>query len=986
MSKNIIFCILFGLGSLSAQSFHGKINPYPSSPVNLTQQDTLKILAVMVEFAEDRDAATFGNGKFGSIYSRDYGTTIIDPLPHDRTYFENHLLFVKNYFTKVSGGMMNINYFVLPDTVTVSKTMRNYSPPPNSNELTPVAEFAKEVWFKADSINPAFPFSDYDVFLIFHAGVGRDISLPGSLGNERDLPSVYLSPAALNKIYPGFTGFPVNSGNTIMNSAVIPETESRELSSFGSTFLFEISINGLLAATIASHLGLPDLFDTETGLSAIGRFGLMDGQSIFAYMGLFPPEPSAWEKIFLGWEVPGEAEFDINNYSLTAPAIAGLTDTTILKINISSSEYFLLENRQRDVNTNGAVVTYISNGEILTRVFTKDTTGFYSYSVDSLEGVIVDVDEFDWALPGNGIVIWHIDENIINQKIADNKINSDMNRRGVDVEEADGVQDIGVRFQTIFGDVIVGEGEQRDMWFAGNDATLFKNRFSSDTRPDTKTNTGANSLITIQNFSPNANRMSFDVIYGDSVIKPVTAVRLNLPSGNIELNNIKNSNLFSVVTSDNNVNIYDESGMLHNTLTDFSSTKTASYFSGDSIFIAGINRDLNIYVAAGISAPINLKITSAAHFTTPPVLINSGEKLFAGNNNGMIYIINLPDMSIDSVEYAGISGIQQIAADGEFYAFIARKGNGFVYLDKERREVALGYPPGEIVLTKNSSGQYVSIVSGPGKRDIIIEGRLTSSVTLNNVNNNLSLALSDIRQDGNNYFLSSDGSEFKVYNINGFPAENFPFRDSQGEIFDEFILSADFEGDNASEIITSTRDGRITAIDGRSGKMVTGFPVSAGVRLKGSPVIYNNGSTKLAVIDSAGNFYIWNISSIPGKFYWSEKYGNSGNSSFIPAAQNDNYVNAFFPKEKVYNYPNPVYDGRTFIRFYVSENSKINIKIFDIAGALVDELNTDASGGTDGEVLWNAQNVQSGVYLARVEAAGSGGKTETSIIKIAVVK
>ncbi|MCK7524867.1 MAG: hypothetical protein MZV64_48305 [Ignavibacteriales bacterium] len=42
--------------------------------------DTVKILAVMVNFQEDRDGATFGNGKFGSIYSQNYGNDILDPL------------------------------------------------------------------------------------------------------------------------------------------------------------------------------------------------------------------------------------------------------------------------------------------------------------------------------------------------------------------------------------------------------------------------------------------------------------------------------------------------------------------------------------------------------------------------------------------------------------------------------------------------------------------------------------------------------------------------------------------------------------------------------------------------------------------------------------------------------------------------------------------------------------------------------------------
>ena len=48
------------------------------------------------------------------------------------------------------------------------------------------------------------------MFIIFHAGVGRDLTLPGSLGNEKDLPSVYLGQDALKKIY----GDEIGSGYT----------------------------------------------------------------------------------------------------------------------------------------------------------------------------------------------------------------------------------------------------------------------------------------------------------------------------------------------------------------------------------------------------------------------------------------------------------------------------------------------------------------------------------------------------------------------------------------------------------------------------------------------------------------------------------------------------------------------------------------------------------------------------------------------------
>jgi hypothetical protein len=103
----------------------------------------------------------------------------------------------------------------------------------------------------------------------------------------------------------GYPGILVNNGtDTVRNSAILPETENRLLPGISGDILLELSFNGLLSASIGSFLGLPDLFDTKTGHSAIGRFGLMDGQAIFSFAGLYPPEPSAWEKYWLGWITP----------------------------------------------------------------------------------------------------------------------------------------------------------------------------------------------------------------------------------------------------------------------------------------------------------------------------------------------------------------------------------------------------------------------------------------------------------------------------------------------------------------------------------------------------------------------------------------------------------------------------------------------------------------------------------------------------------
>lgn len=985
-----LIAVFFILGSLSAQSLLTRINPFPDKPQS---SDTVKILAVMVNFQEDKDGATFGNGKFGTIYTKNYGTKILDPLPHDKEYFESHLLFVKNYFDKVSKGKLVITYTVLPDTFSVSKTMREYSPPGNSTDFTPIAEFTSEVWTKADQMYPGFNFSKYNLFAIFHAGVGRDITLPGSLGNERDIPSLYLSPKAFQDIYgSSFQGFPVSGGSfKINNTMILPETESRELTSFGSTYLFEITINGLITASVASHLGLPDLFDTNTGLSAIGRFGLMDGQSIFAYNGIFPPEPSAWEKIYLGWEQPVVIDQlpGLFNLTLTANAIANSLDATIFKIPINSSEYFLVENRIRDANSDGAKITYFLDGHTLTKTFSKDTTGFQSYAVDSVDGVVTNVDEFDWAIPGNGIVIWHIDENIINSKIAENKINADKNNRGVDVEEADGIQDIGERFTTIFGDVVIGEGSAEDFWYAGNPSKLYKNKFSKDTRPNSRSNSGAISLITMWDFSPISNQTQFKVSFGDSIIKPIFSKRIYLPDSlNIKLSHLQAGNTFFVL-SNNDLILYDQNGNFLKSFSQFSSFKPLTLSQQNKSYVVGAaGTKINLYKTF---AEPPFDILSADILNSEEVssaLVFSGSAIFVPTKSGKIHQYSVGDSIsyIKSLNSQATEPIIKAAFDtsGAYYTFITN----FKFFENGK-EILSAENIKDLVLTKHPSGEFRSAVLIGNNRIYHLsnpKGKL-ADVTYSAQDTIHSLSIGDVKNDGENYLVFAKGQSIEVANLLGASADNFPFVDPMAIGFTGTPLIADFSGDSKSEIIAFTKDGRIFAIDGGSGKVVDGFPISIGNELCCTPVLFlNDGKLSLAAIDKKNNFMAWQIGANEGKQNWSQENGNGYNQSFVDAASRVNAVNEFFPSSRAYNYPNPVYDGHTLIRYFVTEDSKINIKIFDLAGDFVAELNDNAVGGFDNETKWDVGNIQSGVYLARVEANSSSGKTESKVIKIAVVK
>ena len=73
------------------------------------------------------------------------------------------------------------------------------------------------------------------------------------------------------------------------------------------------------------------------------------------------------------------------------------------------------------------------------------------------------------------------------------------------------------------------------------------------------------------------------------------------------------------------------------------------------------------------------------------------------------------------------------------------------------------------------------------------------------------------------------------------------------------------------------------------------------------------------------------------------------------------------------------------LRYFTSEDANVTITILDLSGKKITELSGRGTAGMDNEVTWNVSNIQSGVYLARVEARGAS-KDEVVFIKIAVVK
>ncbi len=208
--------------------------------------------------------------------------------------------------------------------------------------------------------------------------------------------------------------------------------------------------------------GFPDLYDTDASSEGIGDWCLMAGGS-WNGGGDIPAHPSAWCKVNQGW---------VSTTNVTSNGVLSFPDVKtsrnvhrLWKSGGGGNEYFLLENRQR--------------------------TGY------------------DAQLPGDGLLVWHIDES--------QPGNTDENHYKVALMQADGLR------QMELDHVHHNRGDSGDP-FPGSGG---KTSFNATSNPSSHAYAGTNTCVSVSGISASGPTMTakLGVVCGKTSLKELVKER-----------------------------------------------------------------------------------------------------------------------------------------------------------------------------------------------------------------------------------------------------------------------------------------------------------------------------------------------------------------------------------------------------------------------------------------------------------------------------
>lgn len=979
---------------------------FPTRPLRIDQSpETLNVLVLRVEFVEDDDPATTGNGKMDYVGFGEPGDGLFYDPPHSKVYFERQMEFLSNFYKCNSFGNLVVTFTVKPDQSNecyqLPHTMRFYSGFDRYEESTGYVyynSYAMDMGLvriltdavAAADADPSVDFSDYDEYLVFHAGTMLQTSL--NFFRFLDIPSATIPPGAL-EFYLGIDYILANAGTDTIYGAGINSEMAR-------VDEYMVSSLGTVCHEFGHTLGLPDLYDITGWSNGVGAWDLMctggwvGNPQAGAPEGSIPACLGAWTRYALGWVTPRvitdpeslitirASEIDTSQYNVG--------DQTLVKIPISGKEFFLVENRQQDIQQKDTII------------------------IDAEDGVPIYVDygEYDFFLPGSGILIWHIDDRVIDTTLAWNTMQIYPEHKGVDLEEADHIQHFDAWW---YGDSIEYYGSMFDPFFV--DETLNANHaFGPFTNPNSDAYFGKSminittltSLDTLMDIAYDIgfNQYGFPIlVQGNNQIKAVSFGDLD-GNGDTEI---------IAALERGSVYAYHHDGSLYGRYISYQELKSylaVGDINGDAaddiLFSTGFDivcldgrvaPDSTFNVLPGFSLHTDNDVLSAPLLydlngdTQLEVIVGSKDRYLycvdetgTSLNNFPIHvnteILSTPCVFNDVERTIGVLG-----SDGRFW-LIDQDGITKEFTDSKHNMLTYASP---VVGDLDRDGEPEAVtINGYGtiyiygkdtlehKFDILIDTTFYANP-----------ALADIDGDGYLEIIMLNSSRtLYVTNRNGTWENNFPYYSD--ELLYYPVLIADFDDDGYQDITfgmdtsDSLGNGYLKLINNRNRESeFSPLFGELGFSSPGTVVdIDGDGDLELAAGSGYGRLYVWDFPCTTAA--WRGIMNTPQNWGF--------YDGALAPVQtqsgllgNVYVYPSPV-ERTGVVRFFLNEQASITIEIIDIVGhSIATGEMTDVTENEYNELAFNFEKAANGVYVVRV-VADNGSRREVKLKKFAVLK
>jgi M6 family metalloprotease-like protein len=988
----------------------------------LQSERLIRLLAISVEFvAEDPDdPTTTGNGLMDlrdtAHYNAEHGH-YFDSAPHDSAYFGKHIEALHNYWQTVSNGKISIVGTVYPPPgqrpYTLPQTMAHYGEQDPAYGLT---EFYFDAFRTADTLSPEINFAEYDAYCVFHAG------------SDRQSDWMWDTP---NDLYTGFillgAPIPVDFGTHLITEGMImPETVIQDN---------RITVmNAVMAHEFGHQLGLVDLYSTETFITQVGNFSLMDNNAINIggeieaegrtrlLFGALPVFPDAWSRAYLGF-IEIDTVYSAPEVFVYAAELENDPPQAVL-VPITRAEYYLVENRRINIDD-----------DPITAILADSATNVILGPVDSDRNYSR---EYDYLLPGSGILIWHVDEMVafedvfpeddVPNNFLANTLQWNCEKRFLSLVEAD----MTVSFRcSEFSDF----GTASDMF-----ASPSRRFFTPDSPISTSSNSGARTGIKFKINSPEATVMDFSVendqtlpgfpvwcgpgpeyfspavidIDADATPEIIVGSGTRLFGWRFDGTPIYDNGIYDTFISLNGDSVTRRAAVMAEMPRPLLGPPVVGFIDGIGHANAvAVDADNFIHYWRLTDfdqdkyADVILETASERALAGPTIVFEQpgsliGEIAFALDLGGLLIMDGNARDSTLNFDVARVTAMAGTTLDNAYYLF--QDGLGTWYIRTMSRPNLLAQ-----LDTDTAYGPVLGDLDRDGRLDIICAGSNGTVWAFDSLLQPLAgfpadmarhitadPVIGDIDGDGYLEIVVVSDNYIHAVNFNGTLQEDYPIAIDRhhptGPINVPPIIVGAADG-HPTEIIVPTAEGELASVGVREFGLSDFTSRPVGAPIVGSPAFAYDPNTETAAVFAVGSdgfLYGFALppSAAPYHGLFSQRGYDGGRTNVYPLDSLPEPVQfaGMLVENSVYAYPNPAAGDQVFVHYELGGPAEIHVDIYDIAGGLVDQLSGTGDSGTDNEIVWNCAAVASGVYFCKIVARTSEGESETIFCPVAIAR